>query len=105
VEQERSRDQNLRPFGFAQGRLCPCKERRDKDGGSPADSGFWDAMLQKAESLQVKSPSGRRSKSPAFENREDRGSLSRYGVGRIRMGRAAVVEILSPLTGLDDFAL
>ena len=27
--------QNPRPFGFAQGRLCVCKERRHK-GGAPA---------------------------------------------------------------------
>ena len=26
----RTRSQNPRPFGFAQGRLCPSKERRDK---------------------------------------------------------------------------
>jgi hypothetical protein len=30
-----TRSQSPRPFGFAQGRLCPCKERRDK-GGAPA---------------------------------------------------------------------
>jgi hypothetical protein len=25
-------DQSPRPFGFAQGKLCLCKKRRDKDG-------------------------------------------------------------------------
>jgi hypothetical protein len=39
-------------------------------------------MLLKAESLQAKSPSGRQLKSPAFENREDRGCLSWYSIGR-----------------------
>ncbi len=31
--------QNPHPFGCAQGRLCPCKKRRDKDGApaAPAD--------------------------------------------------------------------
>jgi hypothetical protein len=29
-------DENPRPFGFAQGRLCLCKKRRDKDG-APAE--------------------------------------------------------------------
>ena len=38
--QLRAQSQNPRPFGSAQGRLCPCKRRRDKDGAVALVSTF-----------------------------------------------------------------
>jgi len=38
--QLRAQSQNPRPSGSAQGRLCPCKRRRDKDGAAALVSTF-----------------------------------------------------------------
>jgi hypothetical protein len=49
-----------------------------------------DGWSWSSEERQVKGSSGRQPKSPAFENREDRGSLSWDGVGKEWAGQPPI---------------